>query len=116
MLVREMITAYVMRKADAKSGTSWDKARENPRLKKEWEDQKERAARDAFLAVRSRTGADFVDYFVSTLCSQGQYLPPKRFDTIAAALREQRDDVRTLTMLALSAQAWVSTTEKKNEE
>lgn len=116
VLVREMITAYVMRKADAKSGTSWDKAKDVPRLKKEWEDQKERAARDAFLAVRSRTGADFVDYFVGTLCSQGQFLPPKRYDTIAAALREKRDDVRTLTMLALSAQAWVSTTEKKNEE
>jgi CRISPR-associated protein Cmx8 len=116
VLVREMITAYVMRKADAKSKTTWDRAKGNPKQKHDWEEQKERAARDAFLAVRSRAGSDFVDYFVGTLCSQGQFLPPKRFETIAKALKENLDEVRTLTMLALSAQAWISTNDKKTEE
>jgi CRISPR-associated protein Cmx8 len=111
VLVYEMIRNYVARKAEAKSGTTWAKAKDNPRLKKDWEDQKERAAGEAFLAVRSRTESDFVDYFVGTLCSKGQYLRGGRFDTIAGALRDpaRARDVRTLTLLALSAESWVAT-------
>lgn len=120
VLVYEMVRNYVMRKAEGKSGTSWAKAKDNPRLKKEWEEQKQRAAGDAFLAVRSRTGADFVDYFVGTLCSRGQFLRGGRFDTIAAALRDPTSsrDVRTLTLLALSAESWgaAGNAEKKGEE
>lgn len=120
VLVYEMIRNYVMRKAEGKSGASWAKAKDDPRLKKAWEDQKQRAAGDAFLAVRSRTGADFVDYFVGTLCSRGQYLRGGRFDTIAAALRDPTTshDVRTLTLLALSAESWgaAGNNDKKAEE
>ena len=120
VLVHDMVRAYVSRKAEGKSGTSWERAKDTPRLKAAWEEQKQRAANEAFLAVRSRTGADFVDYFVSTLCSKGQFLPKGRFATIAAALRDPAAtaDVRTLTLLALSAQGWVSTAnaDKKDGE
>jgi CRISPR-associated protein Cmx8 len=120
VLVYEMVRNYVSRKAEAKSGTSWAKAKDNPGLKKAWEEQKERAAGEAFLAVRSRTESDFVDYFVGTLCSKGQYLRGGRFDTIACALRDpvKVRDVRTLTLLALSAESWVATgnNDKKSGE
>jgi CRISPR-associated protein Cmx8 len=120
VLVNEMIRNYVSRKAEARSGTSWAKAKESLAQKKAWEEQKERAASEAFLAVRSRTEADFVDYFVGTLCSKGQYLRDGRFETIAAALRRPAAlrDVRTLTLLALSAECWMPTgnNEKKSEE
>ena len=118
VLVYEMVRNYVARKAEAKSGTTWAKAKDSPGLKKAWEDQKERAAGEAFLAVRSRTESDFVDYFVGTLCSKGQYLRDGRFATIAGALRDpaKARDVRTLTLLALSAESWGAAGGNNNEK
>jgi CRISPR-associated protein Cmx8 len=71
---------------------------------KKYEEMKEKVARDAFLAIRSRTGQDFVDYFVSTLCSVSQSMNEQRFLALTKALVEDTDKVRTLTMLALAAQ------------
>ncbi len=121
VLVYDMVKAYVYGKADAKSGTTYKKAEGNPALKKSWEEQRQRAATEAFLAVRSRTDSDFVGYFAGTLCSKGQYLAGGRFETIAKALREptQLSHVRTLTLLALSAHNWSSSgnnNDKKDKE
>lgn len=120
VLVNDMVRNYVMRKADGKSGSTWGESKDNPRLKRDWDEQRQRAAKEAFLAVRSRTGSDFVDYFVGTLCSKGQFLPRERFATIAAALGDpaRSTDLRTLTLLALSGQAWVPTgnNDKTNQE
>lgn len=115
VLVREMVRAYVLRRAESKSGASWDKAKENEGLRKQYNEQKSRVANDAFLAVRSRTGADFVDYFVGTLCSQGQYLPAAQYASIARALRHPDEvaHVRTLTLLALAAENWTPSDKKK---
>ncbi len=118
VLVYDMVRNYVARKADAKSGTTWAKAKGSAALEKGWNEQKQRAAGDAFLAVRSRTESDFVDYFVGTLCSKGQYLMGGRFATIAAALRDpsQARHVRTLTLLALSAESWGAAGGNNNEK
>ena len=64
---------------------------------------KGKLARDAFLAIRSRTGQDFIDYFASTLCSVSQNMNEHDFTALTKALLEDTDKVRTLTMLALSA-------------
>ncbi len=66
-------------------------------------------ARDAFLAVRSRTGSDFVEYFCGTLCSVPQAISSADFQRIGQALRDEkgRAELRTLTLLALSAAAFV---------
>lgn len=118
VLVYDMVRNYVARKADAKSGTTWAKAKGNAAQEKGWNEQKQRAAGDAFLAVRSRTESDFVDYFVGTLCSKGQFLMGGRFATIASALRDpaKARDVRTLTLLALSAESWGAAGGNNNEK
>jgi len=79
------------------------KVRENLLVYGRYYDLRRKLARDAFFAVRSRTGEDFVDYFASTLCSVSQNLREEHFALLAHELHHNREEVRTLTMLALSA-------------
>ena len=75
---------------------------------------KGKIAREAFLAIRSRTDADFTEYFASTLCSYYQFsLSGEGFDLVAKALQDENEKVRTLTMLALSANGYSS---RENQE
>jgi len=62
-------------------------------------------ARGAFLAIRRRRGEDFIDYFISTLCGteSGQSAPDRQW-----APGVDTDTIRTLTLLALAAQATVT--------
>ena len=111
LLIHRLVRSYVMAKAKVKCG--YDK---NKRLKdlsadekKQVYEAKSKIASDAFLAVRSRRDQDFVDYFTSAICSVSQYFDRKdreaEFRTVADALLnpEKRIDVKTLTLLALSA-------------
>jgi CRISPR-associated protein Cmx8 len=86
---------------------SWSKAKGNPGLEKDYGEKREKVAREAFLAVRSRTGADFVTYFTSTICSVPQHTSEEKYLEIARALMDPKDveKVRSLTLLALSAVA-----------
>ncbi len=68
-----------------------------------------------FLELRSRHGDEFVSYFADNLASVAQWLPEGRFLEVTRALMRHhahhdgpdrprtRDDVKTLTMLALAA-------------
>lgn len=105
-LIYQAIRAYVFGRLASKYKLSWDSAlAANLAWKKEYEDKKEKVAREAFLAVRSRTGADFVGYFTSTICSVPQRLNERAFLEVARALHDERqvERVRSLTLLALSA-------------
>jgi CRISPR-associated protein Cmx8 len=77
----------------------------NPALEKDYHEKKEKVAKDAFLAVRARTGTDFATYFVSTLCSVPQRVGEARYQILARALLEKPETARTITLLALSARA-----------
>lgn len=66
---------------------------------------REKLAKDAFLAIRSRTGGDFIEYFAGTLCSVPQKIKESDFRILTEALHTSTDQIRTLTLLALSAQA-----------
>ncbi len=72
---------------------------------KDYNEKKDKIAREAFLAVRSRTGADFVTYFTGTLCSVSQRVGHEGYLELARALGDDREveRVRSLTLLALSA-------------
>ena len=102
-LIYKIVGTYISRKLKSKHDLEWSKASANDEKRKEYEERKAKIAREAFLAVRSRTGADFVDYFASTLCSVPQYMNEKHFQMLTQALHNDTDKVRTLTMLALSA-------------
>jgi CRISPR-associated protein Cmx8 len=105
-LIYQATRAYVFGRLKSKYDLSWDsELAANPAWKKTYEEKKEKVAREAFLAVRSRTGADFVGYFTSTICSVPQRLNERAFLEVARALHDEREveRVRSLTLLALSA-------------
>lgn len=104
-ILLRIVNGYLARKVRGRTGESWDAAKDDPARNAAYGEAKEKLARTAFLAIRSRTGADFVDYFASTLCSVPQRLKNDEFSALARALRERPAEVRTLTMLALSARS-----------
>jgi CRISPR-associated protein Cmx8 len=102
-LVYQVVRNYVYRKLKSKYQLEWPSVKGNPAREQEYREKREKIAKEAFFAVRSRSGIDFIDYFASTLCSTPQHLTEDQFSTITKALYEETDKVRTLTMLALSA-------------
>jgi CRISPR-associated protein Cmx8 len=101
-----MIQSYVAQRIVIKNGKEWaeDRIRGTNR-EEDYQKMRAKVSREAFLAVRSRTGADFVGYFTSTICSVPQRLGERGFLEVARALHDEREveRVRSLTLLALSA-------------
>ena len=102
------------RRAEEKSGHTWesfkDKKIKDEKTGKEriavpeaYREAKEKVASGIFLEMRSRREQDFVDHFTATFCSVRQYLPEDDFRLVAEALLTKSEDVKTLTLLALSA-------------
>jgi len=106
-LIFRRVQAYVLGKTERKYDLSWQKVQGNAAREKEYGERKEKVAREAFLAIRSRTGSDFVSYFTSTLCSVPQRASEGKYLEIARALMDSKsiEQVRSLTLLALSAVA-----------
>jgi CRISPR-associated protein Cmx8 len=102
-LVYRVVGFYLQSKLKSKYQLEWSVVKENAAGSAQYQEMKEKIARDAFLAVRSRSGVDFADYFASTLCSVSQPLSEQQYIGLAQALYEDTEKVRTLTMLALSA-------------
>jgi len=103
VLVYKVIGNYLRRKLKSKHDVDWEDIAKGKISKEDYHDLRRKLARDAFFAVRSRTGEDFVDYFASTLCSVPQNLREEHFALLAHELHHNGEEVRTLTMLALSA-------------
>jgi CRISPR-associated protein Cmx8 len=103
-LVFQLVRNYVGRKLESKYQLKWSEVKDKPDKKKDYEEMKQKVAKDAFLAVRSRTEKmDFINYFASTLCSVPQYLKSEDYLSLTQALYSDHDRIRTLTLLALSA-------------
>jgi CRISPR-associated protein Cmx8 len=106
-LVFRAVRNYVKRRVEQKHRLSWDKAKGDTQAIKDLNGKKEDIARSAFLAARSRTGADFIEFFAGTICSVPQRSKggEEAFAILSQALIRDTDTVRTLTLLALSANA-----------
>lgn len=103
-ILYRLVGTYISIKIKNKYGLKYDKEMKEDEVSK-YREYREKVARDAFLAIRSRTGVDFVDYFTATLCSVPQHMREVDFAFLSRALLDdgKRDEVRTLTLLALSA-------------
>jgi CRISPR-associated protein Cmx8 len=102
--VYQLVGTYLAKKLKGKYGLEWNAIKSNPAKEKEYQEMKEKLARDAFLAIRSRSNKeDFIEYFASTICSVSQHLNQQAYLKVAEDLFSRTEDIRTLTMLALSA-------------
>lgn len=116
-LVYRLVGNYVRRKLKAKYNLEWKKewklSKNSTNEQKEsrnksgygdYTEKRSKVAKSAFLDVRSRTEKmDFINYFVSSLCSVPQYMESEDYVSLTKALYDDTDRIRTLTLLALSA-------------
>lgn len=114
MLIHRLIQTYVLRKTEGKSGHKWDdfkdkkikdekSGKERVAIPDAYREAREKVASGTFLEMRSRREQAFVDHFTATFCSVKQYLPEEDFRVVAEALLAKPEEVKTLTLLALSA-------------
>jgi CRISPR-associated protein Cmx8 len=113
ILVHRLVRAYVLRKTEEKSKLKWDDFKDKKKKDKDgvervdipqaYSDARERIASSIFLEMRSRREQDFVEHFTNTFCSVKQFLPEPEFQVVANALLKEPEAVKTLTLLALSA-------------
>lgn len=111
-LVFRLVSNYVTRKLKSKHDLEWKtewKGLKNEELNqkadyKKYSEMRAKVAKSAFLDVRSRTEPmDFINYFVSSLCSVPQHMKSSAYVELTQALYQDTDKIRTLTLLALSA-------------
>ena len=107
-IVYQVCQHYVLSKLESKYQMTWDKEKKipaesgKPTTQAKFDEKKYKIANEAFLAVRSRTeDRAFIDYFVSTLYP---YIRKEEFAEFATQLFEQTNEIRALTLLALSSQ------------
>src|SRR5262249_6379836 len=109
LLIHRLIRNYVLRKTEEKSGITWERIKDNKDnegrtiIPPEFREARQKVASDAFLAIRSRREQDFVDYFTASICSVAQFLPEGDYQTVAKELLQHPENVKTLSLLALSA-------------
>lgn len=114
--VYRLVGTYVHARTAERSGITFDSFRDSKRMidrkgKKievidypaDYRQANEKVTTDAFLAVRGRRDAAFVEYFSGTICSVPQFLPQEEYLAITDALLSDPERVKTLTLLALSA-------------
>jgi CRISPR-associated protein Cmx8 len=111
-MVFQLVKNYVGRKLKSKYDlefkSGWKGLKQEELNKQEgypkYSEMKAKVAKSAFLDIRSRTEQmDFINYFVSSLCSVPQHMKGDDFVVLTKALYGDPDKVRTLTLLALSA-------------
>jgi CRISPR-associated protein Cmx8 len=114
LLVYRIVQTYVYRRTEEKSGLKWedfkDKKVKDEKTGKEridipqaYREAREKVASGVFLEMRSRREQDFIEHFTATFGYFKQYLPEEDFGVVADALLRQPENVKTLTLLALSA-------------
>jgi CRISPR-associated protein Cmx8 len=114
LLIHRLVQNYVNRRTEEKSGLKWEdfkdrKVKDEKTGKERTEvpvaycEAREKVASGTFLEMRSRRGQAFVDHFTATFCSIKQFLPEDEFQVVAVALINEHENVKTYTLLALSA-------------
>jgi CRISPR-associated protein Cmx8 len=103
-IIFRLVETYVKGKLNRKYQLRWRDIKGDPGKEKDYQEKKEKIVKSAFLDIRSRTEPmDFINYFVSSLCSVPQDMKFEGFAVLTQELYGDPDKVRTLTLLALSA-------------
>lgn len=120
--IYRLIQTYVRHRSEEKSGQKYRNFKDNRDEKKrikyppQYREAVEKVCTDAFLAMRGRREQDFVEYFTGTICSVPQYLPEPEFVSVVAAIMQDWLKVKNISMLALSANSYLSLAESNKEE
>ena len=109
VIVNRVVRNYLLARAQEKSGVTLATGDDEPidwkAVPKEFNEAKQKLAQSLFLEFRSRRDQAFTDLFAATFFSTTQRLSePDRLELSDLLLKsDRRDDLKTLTLLALSA-------------
>ncbi|MEW6429325.1 MAG: type I-MYXAN CRISPR-associated protein Cmx8 [Thermodesulfobacteriota bacterium] len=111
--VYDLVRHYVRIKAEGRSGKKLDTFPKDEKghiisYPQEYREAVEKVCLDAFLAMRGRREQDFVEYFTGSLCSVPQFLPPDDYLLLSQTLIADWERVKSLAMLAISANSYLS--------
>lgn len=118
-LIYDMVGSYIYKRLDDKYELVWKKIKGNPEKEDEYNKKKEKIIKEAFYGFRSRSGYDFVNCFALTMGSvQQSYIlkESQSFEYLAKALYSDTDRVKSLTLLALSANSSSSKSQQETKE
>lgn len=117
-LIYDMVRAYIHQRLAEKYDLEWAKIKGDRKKESDYNEKKDKIIKEAFYGFRSRTGTDFANYFALTLASvnQGHVLTSQNFETLAQMLYKDTDQVKSLTLLALSANSYPNTTQENQKE
>ncbi len=116
--VYRLIRGYAQFKSESKSGVQYESIKDSIKTQgypKAYREAREKVCSDAFLAMRGRREADFIEYFTGTICSVPHFLPEDEFIQVGHALLHDWETVKTLSMLALSAHSYLTSPKKETE-
>ena len=107
-LVHRLVRGYVTERAQRKSGIDLDRFKVADKINwegppKEFYEARRSVGESLFLEFRSRRDQAFIDHFAQTLFAAKQFLTDEQFVTIGHALLHRTEDVKTLTLMSLSA-------------
>ncbi len=106
-IVYRLVRDYLRERALASNNQEWgqfpkdDKGRVRPDAR--YYERIAHLGRSLFLELRARREQKFIEHFSATLGSVGQFLPERDYMQLVRHLRENPEDTKTLTLLALSA-------------
>lgn len=108
MLIHRLTRTYLVEKAKQKSGIDPEKFKDGDKinwekLPKDYYDARRAAGESLFLEFRSRRDQAFIDHFAQTFFATKQYVSETQYTEIGHALLRRPEDVKTLTLMALSA-------------
>jgi CRISPR-associated protein Cmx8 len=107
-LVYRLVRTYVNTKVTDKTGIDLEKFKSGSEIQwdnvpKEYKDARQQIAGSLFMEYRSRHDQAFVSHFVARLGAMKQYISETDYIAVSQALMTRCEDVKTLTLLALSA-------------
>ena len=107
-MVYRLVRSYLRTKAADAARIDLDKFKSNgkiewTKLPPDFHKFRQKAGESLFLELRSRREAAFIDHFRSTLFAKKQFLPPDEHSALGLALFNETEKVKTLTLMALSA-------------
>jgi len=112
--IYKLVQWYIWRRTEEKSGKKYEEFKTNKDDKgkilypAEYRDSLGKVSSDAFLSMRGRSEDAFVEYFTGTICSVPQFLPEEEYLSVVKALSIDWQKVKALSMLAVSANSFLS--------
>lgn len=108
MLIHRLTRTYLAERAKRKSGVDPEKFKEGDKinwekLPKDYYDARRAVGESLFLEFRSRRDQAFIDHFAQTFFAAKQYVSEDQYSEIGHALLRRAEDVKVLTLMALSA-------------